>query len=275
MGSLKITTIQTSLHWENPERNRAMFDTYIDGITEDTDLILLPEMFNTGFTMNVKGAFEEMDGPTVVWMKEKAVEKACAIAGSLIIQENGNYYNRLVWMRPDGTYEHYDKRHLFRMADEDQHFSYGKNRLIVKLKDWRICPMVCYDLRFPVWSRNASLSSENSSTEMGNEPVYDCLLYVANWPEPRAIAWSSLLVGRAIENQVYVVGLNRIGKDGKDIPYSGNTAVIDPYGKVISETQPKEERVETVTLSKTLLDEFRKKFPVAMDADHFNIEVKD
>lgn len=135
--------------------------------------------------------------------------------------------------------------------------------------------MVCYDLRFPVWSRNASLSSENSSTEMGNEPVYDCLLYVANWPEPRAIAWSSLLVGRAIENQVYVVGLNRIGKDGKDIPYSGNTAVIDPYGKVISETQPKEERVETVTLSKTLLDEFRKKFPVAMDADHFNIEVKD
>lgn len=274
MGDLKITTIQTSLHWESPAENRAMFDKYLSSIAEPTDLILLPEMFNTGFTMNTENAYEEMDGETVTWMKQKAAEKGCVICGSLIIKENGKHYNRLVWMRPDGTYEHYDKRHLFRMADEDQHFDYGKKRLIVELKGWRICPLVCYDLRFPVWSRNAALTNQNTETEMGNEPVYDCLIYVANWPEPRAIAWSSLLVGRAIENQVYVIGLNRVGKDGKDIPYSGNTAVIDPYGKVISETQPKEERVETVILSKTLLDDFRKKFPVAMDADHFNIGAK-
>jgi len=198
----------------------------------------------------------------------------CVITGSLIILENGKYYNRLIWMRPDGAYETYDKRHLFRMADEHLPFDYGHERLIVELTGWRICPLICYDLRFPVWSRNADFSANAKGGEMGNEPVFDCLLYVANWPEPRAEAWKSLLPARAIENQVYVIGLNRIGKDGKEIPYAGDSMAIDPYGRKISNAKAHEEKVETVTLSKNLLEEFRKKFPVALDGDHFNIEIK-
>lgn len=271
---LKITTIQTSLEWENVEANLANFARHLQKIANATDLIILPEMFNTGFTMNTTGVYEEMDGRTVSWLKQKAVEKGCVITGSLIVKDRGNYYNRLVWMKPDGTYEYYDKRHLFRMADEDRHFDYGKKRLIVELNGWRICPLVCYDLRFPVWSRNSDLSS-NSSGKMGNEPVYDLLIYIANWPEPRSSAWSSLLPARAIENQVYVAGLNRIGQDGKGISYSGDTAVIDPYGRKISTTQDHQESIETLSLSMQLLVEFRKKFPVAMDADHFNIELND
>ncbi len=274
MSDLKITTVQTSLDWENPQQNRDGFDKLLEDITEPTDLILLPEMFSTGFTMNTAQVAEEMNGETIAWMKQKAVEKNCVISGSLIIKEDGNYYNRLIWMRPDGTYEYYDKRHLFRMAEEDQYFNNGNKRLIVELKGWRICPLVCYDLRFPVWSRNAPLKNENTATEMGNEPVYDCLIYVANWPKPRFNAWASLLLARAIENQCYVIGLNRIGQDGKGISYLGGTVVVDPYGKYVNETPLRVERADTSTLSKSLLESFREKFPVAMDADHFNIEVK-
>lgn len=269
-SDLKITIIQTALDWEDVETNLSRFDLFLSRAGE-TDLIILPEMFNTGFTMNTEGVYEEMDGRTVGWMKQKASEKGCVVAGSLIIKDNGNYYNRLIWMRPDGNYAYYDKRHLFRMADEDQYFDYGKKRLIVELKGWRICPMVCYDLRFPVWSRNSKLTDNGGV--MGTEPVYDLLLFVANWPKPRASAWSSLLPARAIENQAYVIGLNRIGQDGKGIEYSGDSVVIDPYGRKISDTEPEKESMETVTLSKQLLEEFRKKFPVAMDADHFNIEL--
>ena len=271
MSDLKITYIQSPLHWENAEANLDLFNEHLGKIEGETDLIVFPEMFNTGFTMNVKEASETMQGETIKWMAEKAKSMNSVVTGSLIIEEEGKYYNRLIWMRPNGRHEQYDKRHLFRMADEHKDFDYGSERLIVELNGWRICPLICYDLRFPVWSRNVDFTKEHKNVEMGNEPVYDCLLYIANWPEARNSAWKSLLPARAIENQAYVLGLNRIGKDGKDISYSGDSIAFDPYGRAINEAKPHEEMVETITLSKQLLADFRKKFPVAMDGDQFKI----
>jgi omega-amidase len=262
MNDLRITIVQTALHWENIDRNLSMLDEKLATV-KDTDLIVLPEMFSTGFTMNTEGVAEEMSGKAVRWMAAKAKEKQCVITGSLVIRENGNCYNRLVWMRPDGTHEHYDKRHLFRMASEHEYFSGGKKRIVVTLNGWKICPLVCYDLRFPVWSRN---KFKNGTWE------YDCLIYVANWPERRSYPWKTLLLARAIENQCYVAGVNRVGKDGKDIEYSGDSVVINYKGEVISRTNPNEDITETVTLSWKELEEFRKAFPVGMDADGFEVK---
>ena len=256
---LKVTIVQTNLAWENVDANLSSFSQKLESLEpSSTDLIVLPEMFSTGFTMNASTVAESMNGKAVEWMAKIAAQKNAVITGSCIIKDDGNFYNRLIWMRPDGTYEYYNKRHTFRMAEENKTYASGDKKLIVELAGWKICPLVCYDLRFPVWSRNT-----------GN---YDCLIYVANWPERRSYAWRHLLIGRAIENQSYVVGVNRIGKDGKDIDYSGYSVVLNAKGEPISNTKPNTESIETVSLSYQELENYRKEFPVSLDADKFSIE---
>jgi predicted amidohydrolase len=257
MEDLKITLVQTPLHWESVEKNISMFDELLNNVKEQTDLIIFPEMFSTGFTMNTAVA-ETMDGKSIAWLKEKAKEKNCVITGSLMITENGKNYNRLIWMQPDGSFEMYDKRHLFRMANEQNHFTAGDKKLIATLKGWKICPLICYDLRFPVWSRNKNLD-------------YDVLIYVANWPARRSLAWNTLIPARAVENQSYVVAVNRIGPDGYNVDYSGNSVAYNPLGEKLSNLQPNENKCETTTLSWKNLQDYREKFPAAMDADDFEL----
>jgi predicted amidohydrolase len=265
MTDLHVTLVQSTLHWENIDRNLDMFGRKLDEIKDATDLIVLPEMFSTGFTMNAESIAEEMDGKSMQWLAKKAKEKSCVITGSLVMRDKGHYYNRMIWMRPDGTFEHYDKRHLFRMASEHEHYTAGTQRITLQLKGWKVCPLVCYDLRFPVWSRNSFFGT-------AWDTAYDVLIYTANWPSRRSHPWKTLLLARAIENQCYVIGVNRVGKDGKDIEYSGDSAAIDAKGEIISSIHTGEESIETVTLSWKELDEFRKAFPVGMDADHFEVK---
>jgi omega-amidase len=275
MNDLKITIIQSDLFWENKEKNLELFSQKIASISEATDLIVLPEMFTTGFSMSPEKFAEPMKGNAVSWMKQKAKEKNCVITGSFICEDNGKHFNRLVWMNADGIYSTYDKRHLFRMGDEDNHYGHGQKKIIVELKGWKICPLICYDLRFPVWARNTRVesSSKNQESRKKNELVaaYDVLIYVANWPERRAHPWKSLLIARAIENQSYVVGVNRIGNDGNDIYHSGDSVVLNAKGEAISKIKSKEDSIETITLNYSELIEFRKIFPVALDADDFEI----
>jgi len=253
---LKVTIVQTTLAWEDIDANLAAFSEKLYTIgASATDLIVLPEMFNTGFTMNASTVAEPMNGKTMEWMAKLAAQKKCVLTGSMVIKDNGNYYNRLIWMRPDGTSEFYNKRHTFRMAEENKTYTSGDKKLIVEIEGWRICPLVCYDLRFPVWSRNTG--------------DYDLLLYVANWPDRRVHAWKSLLVARAIENQAYVVGVNRIGKDGKDIEYSGYSIALTPKGEPLSSFEPNKESIETVNLPYKDLESYREEFPVGLDADKF------
>ena len=260
MQDLRVTLIQSILHWENIDANLNMFEEKIGSITKDsTDLIVLPEMFTTGFTMNALNNYDEMNGKAFNWMERLAKEKNCAITGSLIIKENNHYFNRLIWMRPDGGFEYYDKRHLFRMANEEETYIAGNKKMIVKLKGWRINPMICYDLRFPVWCRNQN--------------GYDVLLFVANWPERRSYPWKQLLIARAIENQSYLVGVNRVGEDGNGIVYSGDSTVLNFKGEPIVNFNSHKEMIESVTLSFKELEKFRTIFPVAMDADDFKINL--
>jgi len=285
---LKVTIIQSDLHWENIDQNLNMFSEKIDAISESTDIIVLPEMFNTGFSMNSEKLAETMDGKTVDWMKEIAKRSNAVVVGSLIVKtcplsgaEEQKFYNRLVWAQPDGDLYTYDKRHLFRMGDEHLSFSTGKERLIVTYKGWRFCPMICYDLRFPVWSRNKQLSvdscqlsgskQQTTNNKQQNSNVFDILIYVANWPEARKQPWSKLLEARAIENQCYVIGANRIGVDGNGIPCSGNSVVIDPKGETLSNIPENENYTETLTLSLDELNAFREAFPVTKDGDEFEI----
>lgn len=263
--NLRVTLLQSDLVWEDKDRNLSEFSRKIDAVSEPTDVVVLPEMFNTGFSMNTKLLSEKMDGKTISWMKQKASKKSVAICGSLIVEEGGKYFNRFVWAFPDGNIEIYDKRHLFRMAGENEYFTSGSERKIILYKDWRICPMVCYDLRFPVWSRN--INRENRS----NEPIYDLLIYVANWPEARRYPWQILLKARAIENQCYVLGVNRVGKDGKQISYSGDSVVINPKGEELTGLSEYSEETTTVSLNAPELNEFREKFKVWMDGDEFKI----
>lgn len=251
MQDLRIALIQTNLHWENIPENLNAFDRKIETI-EAVDLIILPEMFSTGFSMNTSLA-ETMDGGAVDWMRKKASEKNCVLTGSLMIQENENFYNRLIWMRADGTFETYDKRHLFSLSKEPEIFTAGEIRLQVNLKGWEICPLICYDLRFPVWSRNRM-------------PYYDVLLYVANWPERRSMAWKSLLQARAIENQAYTIGVNRTGNDGATVYHSGNSMVIDTLGNVLYH-QTDDEAIYTFTLNYEELQKTRIQLPFLKDAD--------
>jgi omega-amidase len=257
MQDLHITIIQTALHWQDASANRNMFSEKLATVAPATDLIVLPEMFTTGFSMDAAGLAEDAQGPTLQWMQEEAARYSAVLTGSVMVKEGKNYYNRLYWVRPDGTYEHYDKRHLFRMAKEHHSYTPGKEKLLVELKGWNICPLVCYDLRFPVWSRNT-----NSQ--------YDLLLYVANWPKPRANAWSTLLQARAIENLSYVVGVNRVGTDGNGHPYTGDSAIIHPKGYKLLETS-EAEGIHTITLSKQELTDFRETFPAHLDADDFTL----
>lgn len=258
MKNLRVTLVQTDLVWENSVRNIELIEERISGIGRSTtDLIILPEMFNTGFTMNASQVAEKMPGLTIAVMKLMARDKNAVVCGSVIIEEKGKYFNRLIWMPPKGAYSFYDKRHLFRMANEHKTFTAGTNRLIVELKGWKICPLVCYDLRFPVWSRSRG--------------DIDLLLYVANWPSRRRYAWKQLLIARAIENQCYVAGVNRTGKDGNGIEYAGDSVVLDALGKKLSKTAVNKISIETVVLNYKELAVFRKQFPVMLDADDFTI----
>ncbi len=270
MEDINITLIQSDLKWENIEKNLINFDKKISSINEDTDLIILPEMFNTAFTMNHEKCAEDKNGRTIEWLKKHAFEKQCVITGSIIIRENDTYYNRLIWMNKDGTYFKYDKRHLFRLGKEDQHYTSGNEILITELKGWKFRPLICYDLRFPVWSKN-KLNVSHLENVKHFEYEYDCLIYIANWPIPRINAWKSLLVARAIENQAYVIGVNRVGKDGNGIDHSGVSMAVDYSGKIINEIEANIEDIRTITLSYDYLNKYRQHFSFGVDWDSFTI----
>ena len=239
-----------------------MLEEKIKSIDQKTEVVVLPEMFSTGFSMKPTELAEPMDGETVEWMKRVSNENGIVLTGSIIIEEEGKFYNRLIWMLPNGQYGQYDKRHLFAYGEEDKHYSPGNKRLIASVKGWKINLLVCYDLRFPVWARQ-------QSTAAG--PEYDVLIYVANWPERRSHAWKTLLCARAIENQCYVIGVNRVGSDGNNIYHSGNSLVIDPLGQVLYHMAD-EEDIFTIPLQKEKLEEARTKFPFWKDADNFKIQ---
>lgn len=261
MSLLSCTLIQTDLSWEDKAANLRQLEEKIKGIPDKAGVVILPEMFSTGFSMKPEQLAEPMEGEAVGWMKRVAAEKKVILAGSLMIEEAGNYYNRLIWMLPNGQFGHYDKRHLFAFAGEDQHYSPGGKRLIASVNGWRINLQVCYDLRFPVWARQ-------QSQEGG--PEYDILLYVANWPERRSYAWKSLLVARAIENQCYVIGVNRVGTDGNGIYHSGDSMVVDPLGEILYHKKG-EEDVFSIVLDKVKLEEVRQKMPFWRDGDPFTL----
>lgn len=263
MQDLTVTLIQPDLAWEAPEANMNHFTQKIDGMEASPDLIVLPEMFNTGFSVEPAKVAETINGPTIRWMREQAEKTNAVIMGSLIIKDGNNYYNRLVWMQPNGFYLTYDKRHLFRMGGEHKRFTGGKNPLLVTLKGWKIRPLVCYDLRFPVWSKN--IFSEGMYG-------YDLLIYIANWPHSRVHVWKKLLDARAIENQAYVLGVNRVGTDGNGLDYSGGTRVIDAKGDLLNVVSDNEEGMLTQTLLYKKLVDFREKFKVGLDWDIFDIK---
>ncbi len=277
MQELKVSLIQTELFWENKAQNLTMFSGYINEVEEVTDIIALPEMFTTGFSMQPELFAETMSGETIQWMLQKAKEKNAVITGSIIIKEDGKYFNRLIWAQPGGEIFYYDKRHLFTLSGEEQHYSAGKEKLIVEYKGWEICPLICYDLRFPVWCRNRRQTMDDKLGKLAlplfkreTEEVYDLLLFVANWPEKRNTAWKTLLQARAIENQAYVIGVNRIGNDGNNIYHSGDSSVIDPMGDVVF-SQSDLPFVKTFTVSKERLLYVREKLPFLNDADEFLI----
>jgi len=258
MENLKVTVFQGYLFWENIDKNLQNITLRLSGIREKTDLIILPEMFNTGFTMNADTLAEPMGGKTMQWMQATAHKYDCVITGSLVISENEKFYNRLIWMRADGTYECYDKRHLFGLGKEDRTYTAGTKRLIVELKGWKICPIICYDLRFPVWLRN-------------KDAAYDLMLVVANWPEKRSLHWRTLIPARAVENQCYIIAVNRVGHDGNEVYHSGDSTCIDPNGNVVYYKRD-EEDVYTFTINPDELIKVRRQLPFLADADDFEIE---
>lgn len=261
MQPLTITIIQTNLFWEDKTANLNMLQQKIEGIKEKTELVILPEMFSTGFSMKPENLAETMEGNTIQWMKEVASKNRIILTGSVIIKENGNYYNRLIWMLPNGQVGKYDKRHLFAFAGEHEYYSSGKKRLIASVKGWKINLQICYDLRFPVWARQSPGE---------NDLKYDVLINVANWPQKRNIAWNTLLQARAIENQCFVVGVNRVGEDGNKNIYLGDSQIIDPLGEVLFH-RSMDETVATYTLSKDTIAKVRDQFPFLNDADYFII----
>jgi predicted amidohydrolase len=260
MNSLTVSLIQTALHWENIPANLKMFSEKI-ALLPRTDLIVLPEMFSTGFTTRPDLAETMKESTAIGWMRSTALQKNCAMAGSLIIKDRKKHYNRLVFVRSDGSIEYYDKRHLFSLSNEPDIFAAGNRRIIIDLNGWRICPLICYDLRFPVWSRNSSSPKKQ----------FDVLLYVANWPDKRADAWKQLLVARAIENQCYVVGVNRVGSDGNRLYYSGDSMAVDPAGKTLCHCSH-DDAVLTVELNLSELQKLREQHPFLKDADGFTLK---
>jgi len=262
-NTLTISIIQPDIIWEDKTANLNQYSSLIDGIKGHREVVILPEMFTTGFSMAPERLAETMDGPSVSWMKETARRKNIILAGSLIIEEQGHYYNRFIWMQPDGNYGTYDKRHLFGYASEDKHYTGGDKKLIVQVKGWKICPLICYDLRFPVWARQTVAGNQEEL-----QPAYDVLIYVANWPQRRSLAWKTLLQARAIENQAYVVGVNRVGKDANDINYSGDSALFGPLGEALWQA-PEQPLVHTLQLEKEPLLDARNHFPFLKDGDRF------
>jgi predicted amidohydrolase len=242
-----------------------MLENKIKSIKEKTHIVILPEMFSTGFSKNAAALAETMDGQGVEWMRRISIENKIILTGSIIIEEEGKYYNRLIWMQPNGNFGYYDKRHLFAYAEEDKYYTAGNKRFIATVNGWKINLQICYDLRFPVWARQQSTENEESFN-----PEYDIVIYVANWPERRSVAWKSLLTARAIENQSYVVGVNRVGKDIKEINHSGNSMIIDPLGEVLYHKE-NDEDIFTITLEKENLDTVRKNLPFLKDGDSFSI----
>jgi len=255
--NLKIVIIQSDLIWENPTENRNIFSKKIESISEKVDLILLPEMFTSGFTMTPENTFETMQGETIKWMLKIASEKDCAIGGSIVIKDNNTFFNRFVFAKPNGTVETYDKRHTFTLAGEDKIYQAGTEKLIIDYRGWRICPLICYDLRFPVWARNVE--------------DYDLLIYVANWPKPRINAWDALLKARAIENMSYCVGVNRIGTDNSNHEYTGHSAIYDGLGKQLTSFNDNEEGVMIISLKKSHLNDIRSKLKFLADRDTFTV----
>lgn len=262
MQDLKVTIIQSALFWEDKSANILAFTHKIEAITEKTDIIVLPEMFNTGFSMKPEIFAEFEKDKTLEWMQRMAAKSEAAITGSLMIEEAGKYYNRLYFVEPSGKYYSYNKRHLFRMGGEDNHFAEGSEKLVVNYKNWKINFLICYDLRFPVWAKN---NFANDSYD------YDILIVVANWPAVRSRVWETLLSARAIENQSYVIGVNRVGADGNGLAHSGNSNIIDPKGVPFIEQSSNKDFTNTQLISRFDLDDFRNKFKVGLDWDNFAI----
>lgn len=262
MQDLNIAYLQTALHWEDSTANHKHFDVLLEQQKQHNHLIVLPETFTTGFPVDPHVFAEAIDGPSVQWMREKATQFQSVICGSLLISEGGKYYNCLVWMRPDGSFERYHKRHVFRMGGEHERIEAGDALLHVELNGWKIRPLICYDLRFPVWSRN--------KVEQGVFD-YDLLIYVANWPKVRAWPWKQLLIARAIENQAYVLGVNRVGKDGLGFDYNGDSALLDAKGMYVSQAYAEKECLVETTANHAELLVFRDKFNTSLDWDGFNI----
>lgn len=267
MSKLTFTLIQTNLLWEDKAANLQMLEQKIASVAGASQVVILPEMFTTGFSMQPEKWAEDLNGNTITWLKQLAAKHKLIITGSLILKEEAGgvpmYFNRLIWALPNGTLGQYNKRHLFAYAGEDEHYTAGTKRLIASVNGWKINLMICYDLRFPVWSRQ--------QPKAANSFEYDVLIYVANWPEKRSLAWKTLLQARAIENQCYVIGVNRVGADGNNINHSGNSMVIDPLGEVLYH-KANEEDAFTITFDKTHLDQVRAQFPFWRDADTFKIE---
>lgn len=255
--NLAVTIVQADIRWQNIDENLVYFSTLLSQIEKTTDLIVLPEMFTTGFTLETQSMAEKTDSKALAWMKQKAQLYNASIIGSIIFEENKQYFNRLFFVKPDASYQYYDKKHLFRMGDEQLKFTPGNRNILVDSNDWKIRPLICYDLRFPVWARN----TDN----------YDMLVYIANWPHARSEQWITLLRARAMENQCYVVGVNRVGTDGNNWIYSGNSLVINPFGKILNQNMSNGEFVETVELSMDDLNKYRESFPVLLDRDSFTL----
>lgn len=256
-NELTLSLIQYDIVWENPRVNLSKVEQFLKKVTDATDLIILPEMFSTGFSMNPLHVAEKMNGNTVNWMREKAHKMKASIAGSVIIVDDNKYYNRMLFATPDGLLHYYDKHHLFTHGGENEHYTAGKQRLIVNYLGWRICPLICYDLRFPVWSANRN--------------DYDLLFYSANWPQKRHNVWEILPHARAIENQCYVAAVNRLGNDNQGTAHAGLSRIIDYNGKTLSQASLQHEEVITTTLAFDKLHEFRKKFDFISDADPFGV----
>ncbi|MCZ2222126.1 MAG: amidohydrolase [Chitinophagales bacterium] len=263
-NTLTFSLIQTNLYWEDKMANLKMLEQKINSIKEKTEVVVLPEMFSTGFSMQPEKFAETMQGNCVNWMKKIASQKRIILTGSLMIKENNNYYNRLIWMLPNEQFGYYDKRHCFAYAQEDKYYTAGNKRLITSVNGWKINLQICYDLRFPVWARQ-QIADKN------NQPEYDVLLYVASWPQRRNYAWKTLLTARAIENQCYVIGVNRVGEDGNKINYSGDSMIINPLGEIVY-SKADDEDIYTISLQKEHLQDVRNKFPFLADADNFTIE---
>jgi len=256
MSDLNVSIVQTELHWHDAERNLAHFSEMLSQCETEPDLIVLPEMFTTGFTMHARENAERMDGRSVAWMKNEAADAGAAVCGSLIIEVGGEYFNRFILAHPNGVVEYYDKRHLFRLAGEHEHYSCGTTPCTFLLKGWRIRPMVCYDLRFPVWSRNRE--------------DYDLLIYVANWPDRRHLAWETLIRARAIENLAYVAAVNRIGTDGNGVRYAGGSAIVDYMGRDVAALS-NDPGMTSASLDMADMTKFRQQFPFHLDADEFSL----